>query len=1315
MNSFTHTRSATTTLAIALAIGVTLTACPGRRDGLSRDALERSLAAETGRETLPTVDELLSLRVPSLPPMPAALTGDPTTQAFARHDDDTLRERSTDASLRPDQRLQAVWLRCLLATGRRDGPVLLETCSAVARQAPADLRAVGALTMLHRAIPTFNDDELAQLRATSRAVVETCPAGRGAASCALLVMTTDRLFRAATFEDGRPELVAALERNHPWLVEADVDGPWLRADEHFTPPKGKDPHSRALAALAASPLKPHPHHRVEVQRRASGTITPAVGQAGFYRVRFRAKSDAVDGTVFVDARAPFELRVDGVSLAVFRQGEISADITRVPVSLKAGHHEIELMAYDGGDGIRVTVLDDDGRPALTPIPTGAWGKPAGVSLRKGDDGLAGYLLPPRFDTADTDGLAMLMTAFAVRSAGIGTSSDDVRALVPALIRHYGWSAPVLVAAADQVDGGPLPDTFEDALAAPLWTAAEALWPASPLPLLARARRTAKDQPEAALALFRQLAKEHPTYAIAWRELVPRLMAFDVVDEAVVAADTALGLGLSSRTVNVVIPALLDAGRLQQVAALRDLFAGRSRDRTHFTRPLQRGDLEAVRRELNDLVGDDGHGSDDDDIVEADDAAIMDGAADHTNRLQRTARAIALGMAEVEAPERALSTLETMGKARAFRTGVALQRARLLVSLNQPEEALAILDALETASVPAELLREAAGGQALWEPRYALGDERLATWRARKDPYPGYGSAVILDDIEQVFAKDGSAIEVTHWMLELRSKAAIDSVGEVRADNGEMLLRLRVIKPDGRILEPEHHANIDDISLTGLAPGDIVEWLSVEANNAGAMGSLWRLRMLQNAVPAAERRLIVNIPASLEEKRAVAFIQEGGAPTPTTQQVGERTITTWSLQEAPAILPEPLAVSNWEAMPVVGLSIDLDESTFRQRARGLGLWRARADPWLKESAQRIAGNGDDDEKLRRLFRFVSESVLSAGDPDDAISTLATGRGDRLVLLAALARSVNLQAGFVAWHSPLSTPLEIPTSESFAGTVLAVDVGDVRHYIGTVGEGLVMDRLPGVVGAITMDGDTGVRGTLPPEVVDNSPMGVQLDLQYQRGDEGQPQLSGLAVLKLPAPAAEGIRTALRRATSENLQQYVMVGLASSLPGIRVTKVTIPGLESNGGPLALVADVVVDVSGTAGDGDLDGTGAMTVRFEHLFSQGGAAAFQAGLPLTEFLRVADRHRPMRLAASHEVLEVTIRLPSSASFIEVPPSTTLEAGPLRLVQQVEVRDGVLHWQRSLDVETARVSVAEWPALRGALAPLVSAADARLAFVVQAP
>ncbi len=1247
-----------TTSLLAVAAVVIVAGCPARRDGISRDALERSFTTADGKDPLPTVQALLQLRVPTPASPPTALMGTASEQAFARGDEVNDADSGTDAAL----------LRCLRADVLRDYAAIVSRCVDVVTTRPDDLRSAVVVALLRRHVPSINDEARRLIAKRTANVVASCKAARGAGSCAWLSIVVTDLQRDLALSLGDD-----IDDTGIFIDSADVDGPFIDADQSFVD------RPREKRALLADPRR----SRQRVVADDAGRLRPArKGPGGWYRMTTTGSVGAdIDAHIFVDRDGPFELRVDGAVVLSRPRDVASAAVEWVPVHLARGGHAIEVLGWENGEGFAIAVLDDDGANIWqTPSARNATAKLASSTRTDRSAAFGALLLPPQIDGADAHQLVTTMLRHHAARAGLGASSDELQSLNAVLLAHFGWSPPALVLAAQGLEDDVLPARLTAALAAPLWARVEARWPTAPLPLLARARAAAVEQPDLALDLFRQLVRVAPLYPQGRRELLPRLLERDLVDEAVVVADDLVASG-SGDDGDAIVSAFRAAGRATDAARVLDARAARSE--TSWRRDLQAGETEQVRAKLLALVAD----RSSDLAVSAESDAVFLAALDLLEPIDAVA---ALALIDARLTDSGPLQREMW----------RLRRARLLAIGTGPEAARRELAASPTTTIESLLLSSSLGAVTPWENELALGETIVAGRRAGPPPFPSHPMVLLLSHNAYDYADDGSALVMRHWIAEVRNKDAIDGIGEIERSDSELLVRLRVIKPDGSVFEPEHHAAVDDISLTGLSPGDLVEWLSVRVDRSAQVGGAYVMQSFATRLPVVDWQHTLSWPQALPNTRSVVLTSVLGAPAATTTTSDGRVTNTYRQRDVAPTLAEPMAVDDSEDFPHTVLTIDDDDDAVRL-ARWLALVpAARADQQLGDVARLVGGRGDDEERLRRIFRFVVERLTEADAPAEGIVTLATGQGQRLPVALALLRGAGLKVTPVALHPLLSGAVDQPTKTAFPTPALVVEIGDRQHVVAVVGDVALLDRLPSSFrGAHVLSLDTNERSTLPDTAIDPAVVEVEVELRLVDTDT-VPALKGLAVLRLPAAVAEGVRRAVRGATPEQLAQFMEAGLAASLPGVAASNVTLPGLDSAGGPMAFVADIAVL------------TPDKTVRFEHLFGQGAAAAFRAGVPLAAFMQLADRHRTMRVWPHEERLSVVVHLPSSAGFVEVPPTTTIEAGPFQLRQRSAVDAGALVWERTISIEGARIAPQQWRAVRAALGPLIASTDARLAFVV---
>ena len=93
------------------------------------------------------------------------------------------------------------------------------------------------------------------------------------------------------------------------------------------------------------------------------------------------------------------------------------------------------------------------------------------------------------------------------------------------------------------------------------------------------------------------------------------------------------------------------------------------------------------------------------------------------------------------------------------------------------------------------------------------------------------AVVVLDRTVNGVFPDGASVILTHNIVRVQTKDAIDRWGEVTVGNGAEILLLRTHKPDGSTREPEEIAGKEAISAADLAIGDYVEWETLETKPA----------------------------------------------------------------------------------------------------------------------------------------------------------------------------------------------------------------------------------------------------------------------------------------------------------------------------------------------------------------------------------------------------------------------------------------------------------------------------------------------------
>src|SRR4029078_2126840 len=175
----------------------------------------------------------------------------------------------------------------------------------------------------------------------------------------------------------------------------------------------------------------------------------------------------------------------------------------------------------------------------------------------------------------------------------------------------------------------------------------------------------------------------------------------------------------------------------------------------------------------------------------------------------------------------------------------------------------------------------------------------------------------------VFAS-GTVMTLTHQIVRVDSKDAVDKWAEIAIPAGAEILSVRTHKRDGSTREPEEIAGKETISAADVAIGDFIEWEYLETHApsaAFAPGFLVDRFFFQSFdAPMARSELLLVSPVGQE----VELHPRAGAPKPQTRVAVDGTrITSFQATNVPQLFAERAAVPAIEYVPSVRASAGLD--------------------------------------------------------------------------------------------------------------------------------------------------------------------------------------------------------------------------------------------------------------------------------------------------------------------------------------------------------------------------------------------------------
>jgi Flp pilus assembly protein TadD len=193
------------------------------------------------------------------------------------------------------------------------------------------------------------------------------------------------------------------------------------------------------------------------------------------------------------------------------------------------------------------------------------------------------------------------------------------------------------------------------------------------------------------------------------------------------------------------------------------------------------------------------------------------------------------------------------------------------------------------------------------------------------------AVLVLDYTVRRTYPDGSALELTHNVVRVQSQEGVDAHGEFQLPPGATLWRIRTLKADGRVLEPEEIAGKDSLSLPDLRPGDAVEFEYVRCSRRWtrrpeAFSDRFYFRGFE--VPYDRSEYVVVVP-----RGDGAHSSTRGAPRPTLQRAERGGLIELPLDRAaerPHDRRSPLGRAR-EFIPERGGGIRRDVGALRRRA------------------------------------------------------------------------------------------------------------------------------------------------------------------------------------------------------------------------------------------------------------------------------------------------------------------------------------------------------------------------------------------------
>lgn len=402
-------------------------------------------------------------------------------------------------------------------------------------------------------------------------------------------------------------------------------------------------------------------------------------------------------------------------------------------------------------------------------------------------------------------------------------------------------------------------------------------------------------------------------------------------------------------------------------------------------------------------------------------------------------------------EAAQKRLESLAEQDPRDTEIALLLARTRFLKGDAEGGRRAWNALKAAKPDAfqvDMARWAMGEPLPFQERH-LELERVLREDTSKEPEAA-PSSLLLDQMFTRVERDGSSLERYHGIIRINDKEGVDRESEQTLP-GQVVLSLRTIKPDGRILEPEQIPNKETISMQGLEAGDIIEYEYITLKppsgvrpNAYVTAQVYLFQDIEK--PFHRTQWTIEWPESIPMQ---FYEQNLPAPCKKGKDGGLRW-QDWDYRDMPRIAPEPDTPNKMLYVPLVEA---VGGITWEDLGRFLkeGITGAyQITPEVERCYLQAVGDAKSPEdKASRIVSYLLKQVDSerVSGWQDPTQVLMTRQGSRIPVAAAFLTLAGIPFDvLVAETVPDRVYREnLPRIGQFSAPVLKVNLPSGPRYL------------------------------------------------------------------------------------------------------------------------------------------------------------------------------------------------------------------------------------------------------------------------------
>jgi cellulose synthase operon protein C len=448
------------------------------------------------------------------------------------------------------------------------------------------------------------------------------------------------------------------------------------------------------------------------------------------------------------------------------------------------------------------------------------------------------------------------------------------------------------------------------------------------------------------------------------------------------------------------------------------------------------------------------------------------------------------------------------------------------------------------------------------------------------------AARVLDYAATWVHPDGSSEMLEHEILKMQSQEAVGKEAEQKPPEG-MVLRLRVLKPDGRVFEPQAIAGKPTLTMPHLEVGDYLEIEHITAMGGEAKrgrsyrGPHWFFREPDKGYWRSE--FVVITP----KDRPVEVESRGEVGAPKIIERGLFVERRFRVDESPPATQEPEGPPATEVLPSVRVAWGMSLADTTARLADLTYDESPLDPRLTRRAMEILGKSkitSKEERAQLAYKFVTQQIED-GQETDGRRVITGKSGSRQAAFYQLMRHMGIAQAFGLVKNRLATAAVGNASEIESWDAVALriqtEAGDkwltVRDKFAPFG--YIPAEMRGQPVIMLVPGNP--RGTVP---AGGSVDGVRIDgrVDVQADGSAHAELTHTYMGKL----AIGLRNVFDKIPEGQRKEFAETRLLGrNLPGARLKNMTVEQQADPSKPLVVrfVVDMADLVRMSAGRGTL------------------------------------------------------------------------------------------------------------------------------------